>query len=142
MKHSIALLALLSMRAMADPVSGPILNCINDVCPPGVTLVRPTASAPDRPWHVLVVTQGGTVSLIKDLTKEEAEHMAAKLRGLPYTPEEIATAKKAAAKEAADLAKCKADEKKQVPTGLQFTCGGNTMTWVQASDIRSVEVFQ
>lgn len=96
----------------------------------------------DRSWHVLIRTQGGTVSLIKGLTKKEAEHTAAKLQGVPYTAEEIAADKKRQARIAADVAKCEAENKKAPSGSLLVACGVITTWGTQASDIQSVEVFQ
>ena len=32
-------------------------------------------AAEDRPWHFLTVTRGGAVSLTKDLTEQECDHL-------------------------------------------------------------------
>jgi hypothetical protein len=44
----------------------------------------------DKSWKLMSVTRGGSVSLIKDLTKAEAEFMRCRLLGLPATAEEVA----------------------------------------------------
>jgi hypothetical protein len=44
----------------------------------------------EKNWKLMSVTRGGTVSLVKDLTKAEAEFMRCRLLGLPATAEEAA----------------------------------------------------
>jgi hypothetical protein len=53
------------------------------------------ADPPDHSWHVLCITNGGTISLLKGLTKHEAEFTHDRALGLPATAEEKAAAKKA-----------------------------------------------
>lgn len=40
-------------------------------------------SMPNRDWHLLAVSYGGTVSLIKDLTKDECEKTRSSLMWIP-----------------------------------------------------------
>lgn len=42
---------------------------------PTETVIIPPCAGMPHTWHVLTVTYGGTVSLIKDLTKCEAQNM-------------------------------------------------------------------
>lgn len=59
------------------------------------------ASSPeDRSWHLMSVTYGGTVTLLKGLTHHEAEFMRDRLLGLPATAKEKAKAAADAAAEA------------------------------------------
>lgn len=53
-------------------------------------LVATAAHAEDHNWHVLIVTSDGKVSLLKGMTKFDAEHTRAKLQGYAYTKEEKA----------------------------------------------------
>ena len=46
------------------------------------------ALAPDRSWHLLTQSYGGTVSLIRDLTKHECEFARARALHLPATDAE------------------------------------------------------
>lgn len=54
----------------------------------------------DRSWHVLAVTTGGTINLLKNLTKHEADFTCDRMMGRPATKAEKAAAKKAAEEEA------------------------------------------
>jgi len=124
-----------------DPVAvnGDVIECRQ---------LSPPPAAEDRSWHVLVVTYGGTVSLLKGLTRQEAEHARAKLLGIPYTPEEVAAAKKAAAREAAARAKCEAENKRLAASSgpwASVTLGcGNGLGFVEVNpaDVQRAEVFQ
>ena len=60
-----------------DPAS----NCES---PPSATALlsstpQPTAPQPDHSWHLLTISNGGTVSLIKGLTKRECEEARSKI---------------------------------------------------------------
>lgn len=77
--------------------SGPS-NCLP--WPPASDMTPIPCSAPppeDRSWHLMSVTYGGTVTLLKGLTHHEAEFMYDRLMGLP-----AAATEKEAAKEKAD----------------------------------------
>lgn len=140
--------ALLALPVLADhavlPYSEGSPWCTDVNTPCSKESVKPV----DRSWHVLVVTVGGTVTLMKDLTEEEAKHTAAKLLGQPYTKEEIAAANKAEAVRKAIEAKCHADEKKsidakEVASRFPWYCGNSVGSWAaEASDIRLAEAFQ
>ena len=49
-----------------------------------------------RSWHLLTITEGGTVTLLKQLTKHECEFAMHRAKGEPATDEEIADAKRRA----------------------------------------------
>lgn len=52
-------------------------------------LVATAAHADEsRTWHVLAVAENGTVTILKGLTKHEADFAAARLQGFPATPAE------------------------------------------------------
>lgn len=51
------------------------------------TLIE-TAIAQDTSWHLLSTSYGGTVSLVKNLTRSECDFMRARLLGMPATVEE------------------------------------------------------
>jgi hypothetical protein len=42
----------------------------------------------DRSWHLLTQSRGGTVSLLRDLTKNECDYARARMLGLPATEAE------------------------------------------------------
>lgn len=46
------------------------------------------AAADQANWHIMTMSHGGTVSLVKNLTKHECEFMRARSLGLPATEEE------------------------------------------------------
>ncbi len=108
-----------------------------------------------RTWHLLTISEGGTVSLLKDLTKHQCEFSRARALGLPATDEEKAAEKKRrealslAAKNACEGAKKVGWDVKMVG-GLQVTCqngevnsyltGGTTV--ISSGHIRSAECFE
>jgi hypothetical protein len=56
-----------------------------------------TPNSADHSWHLLTITYGGTVTLLKDLTRHEAEFARARALGEPATVKEcreIAAAEK------------------------------------------------
>lgn len=78
-------------------------------------LVATTAHAEDRNWHVLIVTIDGKVSLLKGMTKFDAEHTRAKLQGYAYTKEEKAAEAKARAQVEAAIEKSIREAKAPCP---------------------------
>jgi hypothetical protein len=54
------------------------------------TSTTPSGMVGDTSWHLLTQSRGGTVSLIKDLTKEACEFSRKRVLGLPATPQEEA----------------------------------------------------
>ena len=100
MKELIAISAalLVSTGAWADPVNiesrptticngeHPYCHCQDIV--DGKCKI-PDSISPDRSWHLLTKSRVGTVSLIKDLTKEECEFSRKRMLGLPATDEEM-----------------------------------------------------
>jgi hypothetical protein len=112
----------------------------------------------EKNWKVMSVTRGGTVSLIKDLTKAEAEFMRCRLLGLPATPEEAAREREQWERahppgpnyenNGQNVSKEQwAEWNKQHPyaQGCRYPNGGSS--WgggrlVQDSDMKTVEIFQ
>jgi hypothetical protein len=105
-----------------------------------------------RTWHVLAVAENGTITLLKGLTKHEADYTAARLMGLPATPGEVKqeAGDRAAEAEAARVQKLREDEKLrkilpvcvkegepdyQDPIWIKFT---NTVKSVDTSKFTSV----
>lgn len=98
MKYLLLLLAVVSLQASADdsmlttqtsnvylPIVSEALSLAEMVGPP-----EPPPKPPvDRSWHVLAVAESGTVTILKGLTKHEADFAAARLQGLPATPAEV-----------------------------------------------------
>jgi hypothetical protein len=78
-------------------------------------LVAIAAHAEDHNWHVLIVTSDGKVSLLKGLTKFDAEHTKAKLQGYAYTKEEKAAEAKARAEQDAAIEKIIRESKAPCP---------------------------
>lgn len=75
-------------------------------------LVATAVHAEDHTWHVLIVTSDGKVSLIKGLTKFDAEHTQAKLQHYAYTKEEkAAEAKRRTEQEKAEAERIAAQDK-------------------------------
>lgn len=69
------------------------------------------APSADHSWHLLTITEGGTVTLLKDLTRKEAEFARARALGTNATVEECDRADKEAAQEKRYYeAKAKIDE--------------------------------
>lgn len=60
-----------------------------------ILLTSPGAAAgePDRSWHLLTVSEGGNVSLLRDLTRAECEFAMHRAKGEPATSEEVAAEK-------------------------------------------------
>lgn len=88
--------ALAQNNAECMPLS---LNCSGGtaalpICGPGVhgSCIVPMSGdggvTDGHDWHLLTVSYGGTVSLLKGLTKQECEYSRARALGLPATPEE------------------------------------------------------
>lgn len=74
----------------------PTLECDGKQVPV-VIKASPIGDGVDRSWHLMSVTYGGTVTLLKGLTHHEAEFMYDRLMGLPATEAEKAKAAKDAA---------------------------------------------
>lgn len=53
-----------------------------------IMLATPAVAHQERSWHLLTQTYGGTISLLKDLTKEQCEFALNRAKGLPATAEE------------------------------------------------------
>jgi len=112
----------------------------------------------DRSWHVLVTTYGGKVTLLKGLTKHEAEYTRNHLLGLPATPEEQNAADERRKLEWPDCPSDSAtkDERSKWDALHPLAAGcihhaadgsidgstGWTATSVSDSDVKSAEVFQ
>jgi len=81
-------LLILSTVALADES----IECTPDgtFCGGGGPGMATTTINEPRTWHLLTQSYGGTVSLIRDLTKHECEYARARALGLPATPEEQA----------------------------------------------------
>jgi hypothetical protein len=56
-------------------------------------LCTPAVAQEDNGWHFLSQSYGGTISLVKGLTKQECEFMKNRALGRPATDEEKAAAK-------------------------------------------------
>lgn len=96
---------------------------------------------PDRSWHVLCTTQDGAISLIKDLTKKEAEFIRDREMGEPATDKEKADAKAANAKQVAETEKiirakgkaCPAKMKNGIPEdGVNYSVPVSDHQYVEA----------
>jgi len=109
----------------------------------------------DRSWHLLTQSEGGTVSLLKDLTKHECEFAMHRAKGEPATDQEVQKAIQDKIDEEALLAQARefcANPETPEPR-RQKNCyqgvplfyfmnhnhGGNS---TQPGDIRSAECFQ
>jgi hypothetical protein len=102
-----AALMLASGGAMAEcRQEGNALVCDLPGISPGITVPPkcfgcvPTVPAPgtipavgDRSWHLLTQTYGGTITLLRDLTKHECEFAMHRAKGEPATEEEIIAAR-------------------------------------------------
>lgn len=60
-----------------------------------LTVATAQEAAPDTSWHLLTKTEGGTVSLLKGLSKHECEFVRARMLGQAATDEERAANKAA-----------------------------------------------
>jgi hypothetical protein len=108
----------------------------------------------DRSWHLLTQSEGGTVSLLKDLTKHECEFAMHRTKGEPATDEEVAAEKKRDDARWAEAQDMCANPKKYEHTGGSIGAGcdssgkatgynyGGIGRVVQPGDIRSAECFQ
>lgn len=108
-------------------------------------LVATAAHAEDHNWHVLIVTSDGKVSLLKGLTKVDAEHTKAKLQGYAYTKEEKAAEAKARAEQDAATEKRIRESKApcpDLPTSVRFTDLGKRDFFVSGFYYKQIEVFQ
>jgi hypothetical protein len=100
-------------------------------------------------WHLLTQSRGGTVSLIKDLTKEACEYSRKRVLGLPATPQEEAdqiARYKARRDEADRLCRIHSDDYtvfQCTPDGHAISSGA-VSSWgmTSAGDIKSAECFQ
>ena len=103
---------------------------------------RSTGATPpkvDRSWHVLTITYGGIVSLLKGLTKHEADYTCDRAMGRPATAKEKAEA----AKVEKERVKACADERAGRRKPGFFTGSACTdATYNSPGDIKSCEVFQ
>lgn len=87
-------------------------------------------------WHLLTQTYGGTMQLVKHLSKHECEFMRARALGEPATPAE----EKEAAKAQEDYQKCL---KARAPiTGIYCIIPAARITGVSAGDIKTAECFK
>lgn len=96
-------------------------------------------------WHLLTQTYGGTVSLLKNLTKHECEFAMHRVLGEPATDEQIAKANKAA--EQSDAAWKTEHPQCFLPNVTFADCWPGTpssmsITTVTAGTIRSAECFE
>src|ERR1700722_5251242 len=125
------------------------------------TPANPCTSADDRSWHLLTITEGGTVTLLKELTKHECEFAMHRARGEPATDEEKETARvREEARSKRDGQPCPPDNatkddwllwQKAHPAaqgcvsqdGLGSTSWGGSYTFViRPGTIKSAECFQ
>lgn len=119
-----------------------------------LAMVSPAWGQEDRSWHLLTQSEGGSVSLLKDLTKHECEFARHRALRQPATDQEVATEKKrsdAMWDEARDI--CAHPNKYQGSGGhvdamcdangnaIGLSYGGGSSA-VQPRDIRSAECFQ
>lgn len=106
----------------------------------------------DRSWHLLTITYGGTVTLLKDLTKHECEFVMHRAKGEPATEEEITAAKARAERIAKEGALCQgkpngplypesAGGSPYCLEGSPITIGTSTRM-TMPGDIKSAECFQ
>jgi hypothetical protein len=138
----------------------------SDFCAPGAEPVPNgmggftcLAKHEDRSWHLLTQSYGGTVSLLRDLTKHECEFAMHRAKSEPATDKEIADAKAYTEKQMSaweDWAKknnCSADygctsgpsfraKDGQCYRGDDFAFLGEGMHTFGPGDIRSAECFQ
>jgi hypothetical protein len=82
----------------------------------------------DRSWHLLTQTEGGTVSLLKDLTKHECEFAMHRARGEPATEAEIAAAKERG--------------RKRAEANARLSGSSGDGHYILPGDIKSAECFQ
>jgi hypothetical protein len=102
-----------------------------------LTITTATAQE-DRSWHFLSQTYGGTISLLKDLTKHECDFLYARAYHQPTTDEE---------KEAAELLrqrqKVAKDKCFATPGIVSIECSYSPQAYmVTSGDIKSAECFQ
>lgn len=74
-----------------------IPSCLRPGNPPGCIewkIDGIPVSELERNWHLLTISYGGTVSLVKDITKHECEFAMHRVKGEPATEEEVAAAQK------------------------------------------------
>ena len=102
-----------------------------------VALIVPSVAIADEDhsWHLLTQTYGGTVTLLKDLTKHECEFVRARALGLPATPEEEEEAKRNAA--------LKAEREEQWAKHPLGPLGGpSSGHLITNNDVKSAECFR
>ena len=101
-----------------------------------VALIVPSVAIADEDhsWHLLTQTYGGTVTLLKDLTKHECEFVRARALGLPATPEEEEAKRNAALKAEWE------ERKAKHPLGLLGAPSSGHL--ITNNDIKSAECFQ
>jgi hypothetical protein len=117
-----------------------------------MVLLTTTASAQeDRSWHFLSQTYGGTISLLKDLTKHECDFLYARAYHNPATDEEKAAAEllKQRQKEERDRyeaahPECQSKTVDQIiKQPLTCTMRNTVQSYmITSGDIKSAECFQ
>lgn len=99
---------------------------------PGVPqLAEPITAQPDHSYHLLTISNGGTVSINGPLTKAQCEFAKHRALGEPATDAEIAAADKTAK-----------DEETHYKAGIGVTAGTAPPTIALPGDIKSAECFQ
>jgi hypothetical protein len=114
------------------------------------------AFAENASWHFLSQSYGGTISLVKNLTKDECDFMYNRAKHLPATPDEKAAAQMLADREKAASAKRHAEYIEQHPECANPPSDQNKMTcdigyglnlslqsyMVTSGDIATAECFE
>lgn len=101
-----------------------------------VSVPCPDAGPKDQSWHLLTKSFSGTVSLLKDLSKEACEFSQARLTRQPATPEEKARAAEAWQRQITECEKHTADKTR----GCNYVGGAVYMP--NPGDIQTAECFQ
>lgn len=100
--------------------------CLRPGDPPGCVELKidgVPVSELERNWHLLTISNGGTVSLVKDLTKHECEFAMHRAKGEPATEEEVKSQTKERLDRVTKKLQWDIDHKDCVPTG--WTCHDN-----------------
>lgn len=118
-----------------------------------ISLAQAEDASSDRSWHLLTQSEGGTVSLLKDLTQHECEYAMHRAKGEPATAEEVR--EKEAQRKAADAAarkycaNLKPGDPLYASSGIGCAPDGSVVSWgfssshyVEPGDIASAECFQ
>jgi hypothetical protein len=97
--------------------------------------------AEEANWHLLTQTYGGTITLLKGLTKHECDFAYNRAKHLPATEDEKEGAKRLAQKQKDEKEKYLAEHPKEKETILEAVASA-TSYMITSGDIKTAECFQ